>query len=134
MKTLFEKTKNPLNIRYVSSNDWKGQTSSYCGFCVFKSADYGYRAAFVLICSYIRKGYNTVSSIITRWAPPTENDTETYILYICSKTNLTPHSILGLGTRHNYWNIIILIAAMAYMENGISVQPQDINLALGRVL
>ena len=68
--TLYEKTNNPLNIRFNKDNNWKGQTTTLRGFVVFKTPEYGYRAAYVLLCNYIRKGYNTPRKIITRWAHP----------------------------------------------------------------
>lgn len=70
---------NPLNIRYSPSTKWKGQAGANKGFCVFTDMIYGYRAAIVLLCNYQRKGYDTIRKIITRWAPPSENNTEAYI-------------------------------------------------------
>jgi len=131
---LYEQTNNPLNIRFTTANHWKGQTSSYHGFVVFKNTDYGYRAAYVLLCAYIRKGYDTIRAIVSRYAPPSENDTENYIKYVCSETMISPDAKLKTETQYDYWTLLLIIAAMARMENGISVQPQDINLALGKVL
>ena len=70
---------NPLNIRYNLSTKWKGQAGANKGFCVFTDMVYGYRAAIVLLCNYQRKGYDTIRKIITRWAPPSENNTKAYI-------------------------------------------------------
>ena len=115
--TLYEKTNNPLNIRFNKDNNWKGQTTTLRGFVVFKTPEYGYRAAYVLLCNYIRKGYNTPRKIITRWAPPTENDTEAYINYVSKTMDISPDTKIGLEN-----------------QNDLHVQPQDINLALGKVL
>lgn len=71
--------KNPLNIRFSPMNDWKGQIGSRKGFCEFKTFYYGCRAALVLLCNYVRKGYDTVPEIISRWAPASENNTKAYI-------------------------------------------------------
>lgn len=132
--SLYEQTNNPLNIRFTPTNNWRGQTSAYRNFVVFKNSDYGYRAAYVLLCVYIRKGYDTIRSIVSRFAPPSENDTEAYIKYVCSETMISPDTKLKTESQYDYWTLLIIIAAMARMENGISVQPQDINLALGKVL
>ena len=94
--TLYEKTNNPLNIRFNKDNNWKGQTTTLRGFVVFKTPEYGYRAAYVLLCNYIRKGYNTPRKIITRWAPPTENDTEAYINYVSKTMDISPDTKIGL--------------------------------------
>lgn len=132
--TLYERTNNPLNIRFNKANNWRGQTTVHHGFVVFKTPEYGYRAAYVLLCNYIRKGYNTPRKIITRWAPPAENDTQAYIDYVSTVADISPDTKIGIETQSDYWTILILMAAMARIENNLHVQPQDINLALGIVL
>lgn len=74
---------NPLNIRYSSGNKWIGQTGKNKGFAVFSDMVYGWRAAIVLLIKYQRSGYDTIRKIVTRWAPPSENDTEAYIRFVC---------------------------------------------------
>lgn len=76
--------KNPLNIRFSPMNDWRGQTGSRKGFCEFDSFMNGARAAMVLLCNYVRKGYDTVPEIIARWAPASENNTKSYIRTVVS--------------------------------------------------
>lgn len=75
---------NPLNIRFSPMNNWLGQIGSNKGFCVFDTMEHGFRAALVLLCNYQRKGYDTVSKIITHWAPASENNTKAYIDYVVS--------------------------------------------------
>lgn len=77
---------NPLNIRFSPMNNWKGQTGSNKGFCVFENLEFGYRAALVLLCNYQRKGYDTVAKIVSHWAPASENDTEAYIDYVVTNS------------------------------------------------
>lgn len=36
----------------------------------------------------------TVRQVISRWAPPIENDTEAYIRNVCAWTQLTPETVL----------------------------------------
>lgn len=74
---------NPLNIRYSSGNKWIGQTGKNKGFAVFSDMVYGWRAAIILLVKYQRTGYDTIRKIVTRWAPPSENDTEAYIRDVC---------------------------------------------------
>lgn len=71
--------KNPLNIRFSPMNDWRGQIGSRKGFCQFDTYYNGCRAAMVLLCNYVRKGYDTIPAIISRWAPASENNTKAYI-------------------------------------------------------
>lgn len=119
---------NPLNIRYNSRNNWVGQVGENKGFCVFSSMAYGFRASYKLITSYISKGYNTIEKIVNRWAPPTENDTETYIRFISYETIIDRNHVLTDCNIHDYWTKLIIIRAMAKMESGLDIDEQTINL------
>ena len=58
-------------------------------FVRFSSIEFGLRAAFVLLRTYSAKYHaNCIRDIISRWAPPTENDTEKYIKNVCLWTGL----------------------------------------------
>ena len=86
---------NPLNIRKVAGQHWQGEllpspTGEGSGerlFVQFSSIEYGLRAAFCILRTY-RNKYKAVciEDIITRWAPPTENDTRKYICDLCRLT------------------------------------------------
>ena len=72
---------NPGNIRQ-SKVRYKGEVrpSRDSAFKQFESLAWGYRAIFVLLDTYrIRYGLDTIRGMISRWAPPAENHTETYI-------------------------------------------------------
>ena len=83
---------NPGNIR-ISPTRYKGEIvpSSDRAFKQFKSRGWGYRAIFVLLESYHKRGIRTIRQIISRYAPSFENDTEKYISSVCavSYTHLT---------------------------------------------
>lgn len=117
---------NPLNIRYVVHNKWLGlskTTPNVSGFCKFDCVDYGLRAAIILLLNYIRV-HNCVTprQIITRWAPPTENNTELYIHCVCGRADVHPDEKLPTeGTRFNRF-----IVAMARQESGIHLTEGDI--------
>ncbi len=84
---------NPLNIRKVPGTRWQGEVLPLRGsgegagdrsFVRFESIEYGIRAAFVLLRTYsIKYKANCIQDIISRWAPPSENDTEKYIKNVC---------------------------------------------------
>lgn len=78
---------NPLNIRYRECNNWQGQLSPKKGFCEFKSLYYGYRAAVILLNRYKKNGVCTVRQIVSRWAPPSENNTDNYVSFVVSWMN-----------------------------------------------
>jgi len=77
---------NPLNIRRVAGTRWKGQAATQTDrqFVQYESMEWGLRAAFCLLRTY-RNKYKAVCirDIITRWAPPSENDTDAYIKNVC---------------------------------------------------
>lgn len=109
---------NPLNIR-KSANTWKGKI--YIGntdgaFEQFENMAYGYRAAFKLIQTYIKKyGCDTVAKIISRWAPENENNTSAYINHVCQFGNLTPDTVV----QPNSQDVLTRMAyAMSIVENG----------------
>lgn len=74
---------NPANIRFSPRNNWQGQIKSKNGFCQFDSLKHGVRALFKILLHYINDLQLTdVRSIISRFAPASENDTEKYVSYI----------------------------------------------------
>lgn len=77
---------NPLNIRYSKKNNWKGQIGQTRGFCNFSDIEYGIRACLYLLKnSYKKRGLLTYGELIKAYAPPTENNTQRYISYVCDK-------------------------------------------------
>ena len=85
-------------------------------FVRFSSLSWGLRAAFCILRTY-RNKYKAVciEDIITRWAPPTENDTRRYICDCCKLT--------GFGGKErlteNMWPQ--LVGAMARIECGMNL-------------
>ncbi len=126
---------NPLNIR-LSSDKWQGQVnpsgngnvngngnnSSPKGdaeFVQFYSMEYGWRAAFVILCRtyYGKYGLKTIRDIVSRWAPAKENNTEAYIRHVSDYTGIAPNKVLGSPQEHpTQW--LLIGYAMAVVENG----------------
>ena len=79
-KTRAYRNCNPLNIRWTKAK-WQGQTGKdEAGFVRFSNFGYGYRAAVRILHSYWLRHVRTPEDIITRWAPPEDNNnTERYI-------------------------------------------------------
>ena len=96
-QTLGMRNNNPLNIRFSKSNNWKGQSGENKGFCVFETRKYGYRAAFINLRSYSKRGLNTIEKIIMSWAPPVENNTESYIKYVVDNTGLKRTQVVAFN-------------------------------------
>ena len=83
---------NPLNIRRNPANQWQGLRPVQADklFCQFKAMKWGLRAAIRLMENYIRRGAQTPRQIISRWAPPSENNTQGYITQACQRAGLDP--------------------------------------------
>ena len=119
---------NPLNIR-AGKSKWLGQVLPQRGsgegaFCHFQSMEYGIRAAFCLLRTYATKyRLNCVKDIITRWAPPSENDTQSYIRHVCVLTGF------GGNQRLTEKDWPRLIKAMAKMESGTDLDDELIRRA-----
>jgi hypothetical protein len=115
---------NPGNIRHLAGQvwTWKGQeqTQTDPDFVQFVTAEYGIRAITRILNSYKSDGLNTIKQAIDRWAPPTENNTETYIKDVCTNCNLQPGSVV------DYDAIMpALVKAIILHENGMMPYTDD---------
>lgn len=108
---------NPLNIR--KGQQWLGLTQGKDqDFCSFSSPEYGYRAAWIIMHTYYRKGYNTIEKIISRWAPRTENNTEAYVKFVCHEANCKPQEPLPDPSEQLWYKWAMILYAMTIQENG----------------
>ena len=107
---------NPFNIKYNATNNWQGQTGSDGTFCIFDTAEDGYRAAFILVINWNQKyGLDTVTGIISKLAPSTENNTVAYIQDVANRLNVGPDDTLNMGDPNTLLN---LGAAITNHEQG----------------
>jgi hypothetical protein len=121
MKPRGLRNNNPLNIRHnadVFQGEIKGTDRS---FKTFSSMPYGYRAAFVTLGTYLSRGWNTIEKIISHWAPPSENNTESYIASVEKWSGVPRNRELTAADGTDY---ILIVAAMSFVENG---KNADIN-------
>lgn len=101
---------NPFNIR-SSFSHWKGQDGETRGFCNFKHIDYGIRVAlYLLMRSYRRQGLKTISAIISRFAPISDNNTFNYIYYVSNKTGIAMHR--DLKSKMDYFLVLHFMSCM----------------------
>ena len=108
--------KHPESTFYV----WvRGDSMKDAGICQFETMAYGWRAAFVLLTRTYYHTYRlyTIRAIISRWAPPNENNTRAYIENVARLTGITPDEPLGIPSeKPSRW--IAVGAAMAIQECG----------------
>ena len=114
---------NPLNIRRVAGQRWKGQRTEQTdkSFVQFESLAWGIRAAFCILDTYRRKYQDVcVEDIIARWAPPSENATSEYIRTVCRLT--------GFGGKERLVEsqLPALVCAMAFVECGALISKETI--------
>ena len=129
---------NPLNIRR-SGDKWQGLKTLQEDreFFQFVSMEYGWRAAFVILCkTYYRKyKLRTIRDIVSRWAPAKENNTPAYIRHVSDYTGIGPDRDLGDPQTHPT-NWLLIGYAMAVMENGKTLPPipmlKGFSLATGK--
>ena len=106
---------NPLNIRH-SAEHFQGEIAGTDkSFKTFSSPAYGYRAAFVILGTYLSQGCNTIEKIISHWAPPAENNTDSYIFQVEKYSGVPRNKVL---TPAGGAEFIMIVAAMSFVENG----------------
>lgn len=114
---------NPLNIR-LGASKWQGLSPAGTDpdFCTFTGPEYGIRAAAKLIQTYGEKyGLHSLREIINRWAPPSENDTTSYMTAVSIWSGINADDPVDASDYQSMYN---LLRAMTRMENG--PPPEDI--------
>lgn len=108
---------NPGNL--VKTHDtWVGMTrlQEHERFVRFIQPIYGIRAMMKTLLTYQNKHeLNTISKIITRWAPPRENNTPKYIHNVSMDSGFAPDAPINL---HNKYTLIEIVKAIVIQENG----------------
>lgn len=117
---------NPLNIR--RGEPWTGLAAKQADreFCQFLTMSFGYRAAVKVMKSYARLFAQqgrpwTVENIISRWAPPQENDTTRYlarVLVLMGRTTADDVRLAPIYTRPGLQQLATMVAAMTCVECG----------------
>lgn len=117
---------NPLNIEAGSfTQNQPGMTGSDGRFAQFGSMGDGITAADNLLQTYAQKGINTISGIVSRWAPQTDNNpTPAYAATVAKSVGVDPNAPLDMsnpGVRQK------IIGAMAQFENGKALPAMAFN-------
>ena len=110
---------NPGNLEW--GQPWQGlvprEQANDPRFCVFKAPAWGIRAiARTLITYYDKHRINTVRAAITRWAPPSENNTEAYVQHVARALGVGVNTPLNF---HDYEVMRPLVEVIIRHENGV---------------
>lgn len=118
MTTRGIRNKNPGNLEKTQTV-WQGEIRPGGDerFCEFESLIMGCRALIKTLVTYHTKhGCSTVRSIIERWAPSHENDTESYMEHVASAISKGVDERIPFDVDPSYYLGIAL--AIARHENG----------------
>jgi hypothetical protein len=115
---------NPGNIR-LSKTTYLGEVrpSQDRAFKQFSTMAWGYRAMFVLLHTYRKRGCRTLRQMIARYAPPSENNTEEYIASVSRWAGVFDD--VELDTLDPAV-MIPVVSAMSRMENGAVAVEADV--------
>ncbi len=117
---------NPGNIRHGAN--WLGLNPDGrkidSAFCVFTAPIYGIRALAKVLTNYKKiHGLNTVRTIISRYAPPNENQTMAYIQSVAKQLGVYPDTVIDIEERGV---LTVFIKAVIRMENGIQPYSDEV--------
>ena len=93
-------------------------------FCVFESPVFGIRALAKVLINYKKiHGLNTVRQIVSRYAPPNENQTKAYIKSVAKQLEVYPDTKIDIEERGV---LTVFIKAVIRMENGIQPYSDEV--------
>jgi len=122
-----ERNNNPGNIRESAGDAtrWQGErdTDDDRAFEEFKTPHDGIRALAKVLLNYQRRHHlDTVRQIIGRWAPPVENNTESYIKAVARSMATDADTPLDLEDEDR---LAALTMAIIQHENGRCIYPHS---------
>jgi len=120
--------KNPGNIEKAGGQKWQGlapksqQTDPV--YCIFSDPVWGIRAIGVDFQTMQRRdGLKTLRQMITKWAPPNENDTEAYIADVARRSGEDPDKPINLLDLNVLKGVVL---AIIWHENGQQPYPPGV--------
>lgn len=117
---------NPGNIR-ITKDKWQGlrEVQEDKEFFQFKAMKWGYRAMIRTLQNYRKRhGCETIADFIRRWAPPSENNTVTYIRFVANKLGVSPDWIPNVEDKAS---MCMMAYAISFFENGVEPQMEEIS-------
>lgn len=116
---------NPLNIR-ISSTPWDGKVSDNTdgAFEQFTDMAHGFRAGLINMQTQIRRGKNTLRSLIATWAPDSDgNNSTSYAKHVSEATRIGLDDIIDPNNKEQMTKIAHV---MAKIENGVDANIDDV--------
>ena len=111
------RNKNATNIEYHANTPWKGldEPPSDGRFCRFVAPEWGLRATLMILSNYQKRGLVTLLQMVTTWAPPHENNPDSYAGSVARAMGINPHAAVDL---HDKERVIAMLKGMVAVECG----------------
>lgn len=110
---------NPGNLNFVHQTgailEPKPLNGTAPRFAKFATANDGLSALADQLLRYNKRGIDTVTGVISMWAPPTENNTKAYIKSVAKSIGVNPDDHLG---KFSAGTLSGLMHAIIRFENG----------------
>lgn len=117
---------NPGNIERTKEK-WVGMAKDQSGdprFIVFDAPVYGIRALAKVLLNYQRKyGIRSIYEAISRWAPPEENDTESYAKAVAKAAGVEADAAVDFEDMRI---MVPMVTAIIRHENGQQPYGEDV--------
>ena len=115
---------NPMNVMDNPAITWEGQVRPTLDpekrLCTFDNQISGIRAAAIILLSYyLHDSCDTPTTVINRWAPPSDsNPTQAYIDFMCKYCGVSANDALVMtnGPFLNKW-----VAGQIRFEQGFDI-------------
>lgn len=117
---------NPMNIM-MTQKLWQGEIRPTLDpehrLCTFDSMQSGIRAGTKVLLAYYRlHGLKTIHTILSRYAPSSENNTEAYADDVCRRIGAQPDEEINL---EDQGEMVALVKAMIHHEQGVDCCSDD---------
>ena len=106
---------NPGNLNFVGQTGATRETGPNGRFAVFQTAEEGLQALAHQLRLYSQRGINSVRAIISKFAPPSENNTQAYINSVSKRLGVDANSALDVNDPRVMQG---LMDAIIKVENG----------------
>ena len=111
---------NPGDLEQPPGTSWAGTVGMDGPFVIFADTTWGLRALAKDLINNINEGYDTINSLISKFAPPSENNTDAYIAAVSADTSIDAGTQLGTDPD----TITSLMRAIVNHELGDSYSQQ----------
>jgi hypothetical protein len=121
------RARNPGNIRKTAT-EWVGEIEGFDpDFETFESDELGIRAMAKILLTYYRVHHlKSVGAIISRWAPPNENDTPGYVKTVSKWMGVEPDQPLDLTSDpRGHLQLEALVTCIIRFEQGRNPEGKD---------